>query len=461
VTAHALVGLAALNALFLVSGLAVLWLVRGLETWIDVARLAGLAYLVGVVVNSSLWVLLLIAGVPFSLFSVLAVPTGLALGSMFAARRRRRARPRGATLRAGTSLYVTAGGIAATGLLLEGFFRASRLAGLYEWDAWSFWIPKAQAIYLLGRLDVWFFTTLPGSSYPPLVPVLDAVAFQFMGAADVVTLHVQYWLLGVGFVWAVAGILAERVPPWILWPSVLLILIAPRIGPRVQVTEADLFLQYQFVVAALLVALWLSDRETWRLVLATALMCGMVLTKREGLLLAALLFAAAFLTSVRDWRRAVRPLAISVVVVALVAAPWRVWYIAHGVDAEGPAGGGLDPTENTARLWPSLRLALDVFFSSEYWSVIVPIAIGALVLAAVVRAWMLAAFAALLVTLVVLGGGWITWAIPELPITQEPGGNPIVRFMGASALLCGALAPLLLAAAWSAVASDDTEPGEA
>ena len=459
-SAHSLAGLAALNLMFLVSGVAMVWLLRGLESWVDLVRLAGLAYLTGVVLVCSLWTLLLIAGVPFSLALALAVPTVVAASATIAARRKGRRRPRGARLDGGRNLYITAAGIAATGLLLQSFFRASRLAGLYEWDAWSFWIPKAQAIYLLGGLDEWFFTTLPGESYPPLVPVLDAAAFHLMGGADVVTLHVQYWLLGVGFVWAVAGILAERVPPWILWPGVLLILVAPRIGPRFQVTEADLFLQYQFVVAAILVAFWLSDKEAWRLALATALMCGMVLTKREGLLLAVLLFAAAFLASVPEWRARWRALAVSAVVVVLLAAPWRIWYVTHGIDAEGPAGGGLDPTANAERLWPSMRLALDVFFSSDYWSVIIPVAVGALILAAFVRAFVLAVYVAILVALVVLGGGWITWAIPELPITQELGGNPIVRFMGASALLCAAAAPLLLAAAWSAVTRDEGHPSE-
>ena len=42
---------------------------------------------------------------------------------------------------------------------------------------------------------------------------------------------------------------------------------------------------------------------------------------------------------------------------------------------------------------------------------------------------------------------------PSFRLRQELGGNPIVRFMGAAALLCAAASPLLLAAAWSAVTS--------
>ena len=41
---------------------------------------------------------------------------------------------------------------------------------------------------------------LPEQSYPPLVPALEAAAFHFMGAPDVVTLHLQFWFLLVGFV---------------------------------------------------------------------------------------------------------------------------------------------------------------------------------------------------------------------------------------------------------------------
>ena len=54
--------------------------------------------------------------------------------------------------------------------------------GLYWFDAWSFWVPKAKAIYFFGGLDEEFFTELPGASYPLLVPVLDAAAFHAMGA---------------------------------------------------------------------------------------------------------------------------------------------------------------------------------------------------------------------------------------------------------------------------------------
>lgn len=456
---QALAGLAALNLLYLATGLVIMWAARGWETWLEVARLAGLAYLVGVVANGAVWTLWLIVGVPFSFGAVLGLPLALISASVLAVRRIGRHRPGWAGIAARPGLLANAAGIAAVGVLLEGLFRNARLSGLYWWDGWSFWIPKAMAIYFLGGLDEQFFTGLPGSSYPPLVPVLDAAAFHFMGSPDVVTLHVQYWLFGVGFVWAVAGLLAERVPPAMLWPFVLLILLAPRIGRRFHITEADLLLDFLFVTAAILVSFWLVERHWWTLGVATLLLGGVVLTKREGLLFAAALLVAALLASLPRWRSAWPPLAIAGVAVAAAAAPWRIWYVAHGVAGEAPSGGGLNPAENAERLWPSLRLALDVLFSSDYWSVLVPVAIAALVLAVLVGASAsLAVYYGSLVALLTLGGGWITWAIPELPITQEFGGNPIVRYMGAAALVCAVASPLLLASTWSSVTS--TPQGE-
>ena len=457
-SAQSLAGLLGLNLLYLAAGFALLWLTRGVATWAEAARLAGLAFILGLVVTSGVWTLLLVAGVPFGGWAVLLVPLLVAVGALVTGAARGRAPPTWAPLQVQRRHVVAAVGVAACGVLLEAVFRASRLSGLYEWDAWSFWVPKAKAIYYFGGLDVDFFTTLPGSSYPPLVPVLDAAAFHAMGSPDVVTLHVQYWLFGVGLVWGLAGLLAERVPAWILWPFMLLLLVAPRIGPRLYITEADLLLDSLFVLAAVLVLQWLEDRLRWRLVVVTALLGGMVLTKREGLLLAALLLGAAALAGARQWRYVLPRLGIVALVVAAIAAPWRIWYIARGVGGEAPAAGGLDPTAHTERLWPAFRLAFDVLFSGAYWSVTVSVTIAALALALLARSYRPAVFVGSLVLLVTVGGGWITWAIPELPITEELGGNPIVRYMGAAALACLAGAPILLSEAWSRVTGEAQGP---
>ncbi|HEX4746057.1 MAG TPA: hypothetical protein VFU99_04155, partial [Gaiellaceae bacterium] len=72
-TIQALAGLAVLNFLYLVTGAALLWLVRGLDTWTTLLRLAGLAYLIGLAFVGGVWTLLLVVGVPFGLGAVIAV----------------------------------------------------------------------------------------------------------------------------------------------------------------------------------------------------------------------------------------------------------------------------------------------------------------------------------------------------------------------------------------------------
>jgi hypothetical protein len=457
VTPHALAGIVLLNASFLICGAAVLWLARGWESWSEFVRLGGIAYLAGVASAGGVWTLLLVFDVPFSLWLVVATPPAFAAAAVFGGRKLGRPRPSAGSIATSPGLLVTALGIAVCGLLLEVIFRAARLSGLYNWDAWSFWVPKGEAIYFFGGLDKQFFTTLPGASYPPLVPTLDAAAFHFMGSPDVVTLHLQYWFLGAGFVWAIAGLLSRRVPPWILWPFMLLLLVAPRIGRRFDVPEADFLLQFFFVTAALLIACWLRDRQRWQLVVATLFLCGMVLTKREGILLTAALLLATLLASLTMRRSAWLAVGVATVVVVLVGVPWRIWYSVHGVAGEASSGAGVDLTLNPSRAWGSFRLAFDVLTSGQYWSVIVPVAVGAVVLAALAREAGLAVYFGTLVALVTLGGAWVTYAIPTLPITQALGGNPIVRYMGAATLLAAAASPLLLSAAWSSAATKEAE----
>ncbi len=449
-TGHALAGIAGLNALYLVAGLAFLWLVRGAGDWIDAVRLLGLAYLVGVVVTGSLWTLLLIAGVPFSLGLVVGLPTALTVAFVVAARMRGRSLPRGGRLEGGSQLVVTAIGVAASGLLLEAMFRTARLAGLYEFDGWSFWVPKAKAIYEFGGLDEGFFTSLPGAAYPPLVPTLDAAAFHAMGSADVVTLHVQYWLFGVGLVWALAGLLAERVGAWILWPFMVLLLLAPRLGRRLQIVEADMFLDILFAVAAVLVLYWILDRQRWRLVVATTLLCGMVLTKREGLLLFAVLLAASLVATAREWRIAWPALGVSAAVVVATAIPWRIWYVTHDVGGEGPTDGFVQG-DRLEVLGPAVRRVLDVLWDVGYWNVVVPVAAGALVLAALARVGRTVVFFATLLAFLVLGAIWATWVFSLTGEGYVVGGNFVIRFLGSAALLCVAAAPLLLSAVWDEV----------
>jgi len=448
-TAHAIFGLLLLNGFLLAVGTAVLFGVRGWSSWSELARLSGLAYLLGVSVSGVLWVLELVVGIPFTLVTILL--TGVAVVAVAALVGRRLGhrvppRPRAATLP--PLSVVTAIFVAATIVVFEALFRAGRLRGLYEYDAWAFWVPKGKAIYLFHGLDKGFFETLPGPSYPPLMPALDAAAFHFMGSADVVTLHLQLWFLLAGFVAAVVGLLASRVPALLLWPFVLLALVSPQVIGRALQPQADLVLDELVAVAALLVGLWLLDRETWQLSAVTILLAGAMLTKREGFLLSACVLAAALAASVRDIRRAWPRLALVAVVAFLPSVPWRIWFETRELVSDAPEAGGLGLLDHLDRAWPSLELTTRVLFDYDFWLVVAPVGILAVVAACLAGRVALGVYATLVFLLGVVGFTWITWSFPSLPITENPALNPIIRSVGALVLISAGLVPLLLGSAW-------------
>jgi hypothetical protein len=449
VTERAILGLAALNAAYAVLGVTILWALRGLRRWADVLRLAGLGYLLGVAAFGAVWTQLLVLGVPFGGWAIVlslacgtaaAGAAGVLLG---------RTRPRGfgdAQRRASPSaVIVTAAGVALTGLLLEALFRSARLQSLQAYDAWAFWVPKGKALYFFGGLDHQVFTTFPNANYPPLVPILDAAAFHAMGGADLVTFHLQYWFLAVGAVAALVGCLYRHAPAWLLWPPLVLVLAVPRVASGLLTPQADVLVDALFVVAALLLVLWVRDGRNWRLATAAVLLAGTVVTKREGLLFAAAALAVALAASLRRRRAWARVLAAGAVVGA-AALPWRIWYTSHGLGGEGPAdagvGGSLD------RLLDALRLSFDVLFDTTLWSVVPVVGLIAVAAGLVWGDRRLAAFLGCLLGLVFLGGAWATYSYRELPITANEALNPIVRYTGAVVLLAAAGMPLLFASVW-------------
>lgn len=449
-TTRSLTGLVLLNAFILVVGAGLMWGLRGWRSWAELARLAGLAYMLGV---SGLGVMLtaeLIVGVPFSIYTVLLTGGALIAGGLCAGRVLHRSRP---LLRdgRGTRLGLAAAAFAALIIVyFEALFRSARLTGLYAWDAWDFWVPKAKMIYFFGGLDVEFLRQLPGPTYPPVVPALEASAFEFMGSADVVTLHVQFWFLLAGFLAAIAGLLATRVPHLLLLPFLLLVLVAPRVVGRTLDPQADFLLDYQFALAALLVALWIVERHPWQLACAALFLGGMMLTKREGQLLAACIVVAALTVTWRQRRFAWPRLGLAAGCSLALALPWRVWFSAHGLTGEFPSEGVTGLLRHSDRAWPALQSVLTALFDYQLWLVVPPLAAIAIVLALLAGARWLPAYAAIIYAVAVAGFTWSLWSFTEfeLPFRQDEGINFVVRLSASLVILSAALVPLLLDAAW-------------
>ncbi|MDH4345666.1 MAG: glycosyltransferase family 39 protein, partial [Thermoleophilia bacterium] len=407
------------NLVLMVTGACLLWGIRGWESWGELLRLLGLAYLTAVCCFGVVLVNALVIGVPFGWLTLAGLLASLAAGGLVVGRlldRRLPQLPRIRPIRrprhTAPPTWIGTLGVSGLVLYLEATFRAGRIAPLQEWDAIAFWIPKAEAILTFGGLDERFFSTLPGPSYSPQVPALVASTFRFIGHPDPITIHLQFWFLFVGFMAAVAGLLAPRVRPLFLWPPLLLVALAPEMVTNVLLVQADKLLDYFVALGLILIALWLVDRQPWQLVLAGAFLSGAMLTKREGFLLVACLIAAALVASWSHKRETWPQLLGTAAIAFALTRPWHHWFASRGIASddgqEGPALGYLGFVRHPERIWPSLRLTLETLFASDVWLLVTPLVIVAVLAAALVGSRLLALYAGSFLLFGMLACSWVT-----------------------------------------------------
>jgi hypothetical protein len=458
---RSLVGVFALNLVFLVAGSGVLWAIRGWRNWTEYVRLVGFAYLLGVGVEGVLATLVLVAGggvgVAFVLVSA-ALVTAAAVGF---ASWRGRAEPvwRSSEPRREPAVLLGIGMAVLALVALEALFRVARLQGVAGWDGWAFWTPKAESVYRFNGLNADDLRTFFAPMYPMLVPALQAMDFHFMGSVDTVTLAVQYWFLLVGFVLSLAGLLRPYVPLWLLWPFLALLCVMPELDGRALHTMGDLPLDYFFVTSALCLALWLIDREPWLLASFGILLAAALAIKREGQMLAACLVVAALLATWRE-RRVWLPIVGAAAAAYLVNLPWRIWWSAHDFPSDAPPLGLRELPSHADRAWPGFRQVVDLLFSYDMWLLAVPLAILAACLLLTRRRYELPILYLLTTVFGVAGFTWIVWSFPEFGLTlHDVRPTPIPRAIGALVLLAVAFTPLLLAR--SLEASDPSESARA
>jgi hypothetical protein len=232
--------------------------------------------------------------------------------------------------------------------------------------------------------------------------------------------------------------------------------LTPEVVARALAPQADLLLDYFVALGALLVGLWLLERQTYQLIAGSALLSAAMLTKREGYLLVACIVGAALVASWREWRWTWSRLGLAAAAAFAVTVPWRVWITVHDASGEGPEAGGFGLFDHLDRAWPSLRLAVSVLFDDGLWLVVAPLGLVALALALVAGARRLPIYVGLLAAFMIAGFTWVTWSFPSLPITKDGALNPISRLTGALVLTFVALVPLLLDAAWRGEREDRT-----
>jgi hypothetical protein len=444
-TFHAIAGVALFNLVLAGTGSALMFALRPQLAVRDYVRLGGVSYLLGVAATMIAFTLVLVVGISLDWPSMVVCVLLLVGGAVIAGRRRRRRRAEPIAVPSLT--LPSAAVLALVVVMLEAVFRKGRLQGLLEFDGWDSWGPKAKALYFFGHLRPGFLADLPGGSYPPGLPALLAGALHAIGSPDVVTVHLQFWFLGAGFVAALIGLLAGRVDPLLLFVFALLVFVMPDIRSRSVDMYGDLTLGYAIATAALLLALWLDDGSDWRIAVAAILAAGAVLTKREGLVLAVCLVVAVLVASADRLRQVW--LRLATVLGASVAAwlVWQIWLSAQHLPGNGPSGG-LHFLSDPGRGWEAFRTVVDNLFTFDLWLVSTTIGIAAVGLCLLVRAWRLAVYAGTLFVLLVLGCSVILWSDPNLQLDDV---NVVSRLAGTVALSVVALTPLLLQRAWGSV----------
>lgn len=445
-------GVAALDVLLLLAGAVVLWGAgRRIERATAVLE-AGLAFMVGFALATTVCLLLLVAGSDLSIPQFLAAFAAATLAVAALARRLggRPALPPRRTDRLTTGRrLLTIVPAALLALYLLALLRRTLYSGV-EWvDAWTFWVPRAKTIYYFGGLVLGpnGFDAFPHAEYPPGVPGLNAVVFRFAGGADPLELPLQEWLVAVAFLLALAALLARRVPAHILSPALLFVAVTPTFGREIGILMADLVLAVTFALAGVCALLWLLDRRPELAVLAGVFAASAAALKKEGLFFGVLLAGAITLVAplAEVARRRALLLAVPPVVVSAV---WSVWISSHDVHTTNDyrLSDLLDPGflgDRLGRLGTVLTSLPSYLFDPRQFFIALPAA-----LAAAVLGWRRSPIVARLVLVIVPAGFaglvviyWISIQDVHFHLWTSAGRVP-----GALVFLCLALLPVLITA---------------
>jgi hypothetical protein len=373
----------------------------------------GLAYMSGIASVGVLSTLMLMAGLALRWWQVLIVCGLLAsLGLV------NRDRPEPAGGKTDRRLAIPLGGL--LGGYLVVLFVQCLFQPLNSWDAWAKWTMKARAIVLLGGLDTSVFANHAYQplvlDYPMLIPGLEAMDFRFMGRLDSMVIHVQFWLLLVGFLVAAYELLRDRVPQSLLWPSLLVVGTAPALADNLTSAYGDAPVAFFFALAAVAAWRYLVTGERRSLWFMGLIAGAAVATKPEGSPFVLGLFVLVIVFSLLR-KRSLAPLVWPALWCLVAIVPWRIWISDHGIRSSTPIGKGLDPgylVDRFDRVWPSIRTIVEKSFDGD-WLAIVPIALVAgLAVLAWRRSWSAPVFVGGLLAIVFLSLLWAYWV-------QRPG----------------------------------------
>ncbi len=439
-----LVGLLAVNALYLALGAGLLPLLRLAPTRTALRERLPLAYALG----------LAVAGVASAHLALVDVPLGLPELAVVAAvvlalgvRRARRLPPgERAPAEPATSLAIGWLGLAAALVLLLVAARAYAVRPLVEWDGWAIWGLKAKALYEFGGTGGPVFTTYPPLQHPLYLPSLEAIGFRAMGAFDGTLVHVQLILLAFAFAGGLWGLLRPRVPAAAVGITLLVLFSASAVLKQLSTNLADIPLAFLVALAVAALARFVDSGESWTLVPGGLFLGAAMLTKSEGTLFAAAAALALLGSLALSDRSRLPRAALAVGAAFALLAPWRLFLASHDLrNPEYSFSSLLHPgylADRSERVRPAASALWHQLWSAG-WGLLAPLVVlafaAALVsgrgrLAAFVGAWLALSFAGLVLVY------WISIVPIQLTLAWTAERTVTSLLVGG-----GALVPLLAA----------------
>jgi hypothetical protein len=446
-------GLLGANALMLVAGLGLLPLLGAARSWRELLARSGLSYLCGLVLAGMLAANLALVRVSFGWLGLAL----LAAGSTTAGAWRLRGTERPSWSRPG---WITLAGVAALVAVLVEYGRAFAVAPLDRYDAWAIWALKGHALYALGWADPAVFAgseyRFSNLDYPLLLPSLEAVDFRAMGAFDTRLLHLQFLLFLVAALLALAALLRDRVPPPLLWASLLAVALAPAVFDQLLTAYADIPLALVFAVGVSAAGRWLTTNERWALAVAAFCFAGALLTKNEGLLFVLAAFVGLVLVAHKRWRA----LVVAAAADAVLLLPWKVYvalYDLHDINYSLGDTFDLDHVGGRLGVAPiAFRTLGGQMVDPVRWGFLVPmfVVLVAAALATGLRA--LPVFGVVWAGISWLGLSWI-YVISHFEYSAYLDSTK-QRVIASIVLGAAGLTPLLAAEAWAVSSARATGP---
>jgi hypothetical protein len=440
-----LAGLLGANALMLTAGLGALPLLGVARSWSQLLARSGLAYLCGIVIAGIVAANLALVRVSFGWIG-LAV---LAVLSAAAGARRLRGTERPRWPRPG---WIALVGIALIVAVLVEYARAFAVAPLNRYDAWAIWALKGRALYEFGWADPAVFAgseyRFANLDYPLLLPSLEAIDFRAMGAFDTRLLHLQFLLLLVAGLLALAALLRDRVPTLLLWPSLVAVALSPAVFDQLLTAYADVPLALVFATGTAAAGRWLLTNERWALAVAALCFGGSLLTKNEGLLFVVAAFLGLLLVAHRRWRA----LAIAAAADVVLLVPWQLYvriYDLHDINYSLTDTFDFDHVGGRLGVGPiAFRTLGGEMLDPLQWGLLAPLFVVVLVAALVSGLRALPLYAVVWTGVSWLGLSWI-YVITHFEYSSYLDSTK-ERVIASIVLGGAALTPLLASEAWAA-----------